>query len=206
LSNGSRSRFLRSKLAGEMALRASGADWHIVRPSLLDGDGGYGAKWLRMVARWPIHLLPADAVGKIAALDARDLGEALATIALQTSTSNLDDDGRQFELGGTDLRTLAEYVAAIRRLHTPRPGMLLRVPGWIARVGSHLLDLLHLTPFSFGHWELLRRDNCPSANRLPEVLGRAPRRIGLNAGTNLRSEDLPVPSQRPKTPAVPSQW
>ena len=31
---------LRSKLDGENALRASGADWRIVRPSLLDGDGG----------------------------------------------------------------------------------------------------------------------------------------------------------------------
>src|SRR4029079_9648837 len=73
-----RSRFLRSKLAAELALKASGADWRIVRPSLLDGEGGYGAKWLRFLSRFPIHALPADAKGKIAALDVRDLGEALA--------------------------------------------------------------------------------------------------------------------------------
>jgi NADH dehydrogenase len=206
LLEGSRSRFLRSKLAGEKALRASGADWNIVRPSLLDGDGGYGAKWLRAVARLPIHALPADAVGKIAALDVRDLGEALATIALQATANPLHDNGREFELGGTDLRTLAEYVAAIRRLHSPRSARLLRIPGWLARAGSHLFDLLDWTPFSFGHWELLRRDNCPSFNRLPELLGRAPRQVGLNPETKLRNADSPVPSQTPKTHAVPSQW
>ena len=36
----------------------------------------------------------------------------------------------------------------------------------------------HFSPFSFGHWELLHYDNIPRTNRLPELLGRAPRTIG----------------------------
>ena len=39
-----RSRFLTSKLAGEVAIKTSGAHWAIVRPSLLDGEGGCGAR------------------------------------------------------------------------------------------------------------------------------------------------------------------
>jgi len=171
-----RSGFLRSKLAGEQALRASGADWTIVRPSLLDGEGGYGAKWLRRVARWPIHLLPADARGRIAALDVRDLAEALATLAL-CRESNAPCQ-REFDLGGNQLRTLAGHLRALRRVHTARAAMRMALPGLLARLGSHVCDLLHWTPFSFGHWELLRRDNCPRNNALPDLLGRAPRPVG----------------------------
>ncbi|HEY2344958.1 MAG TPA: NAD(P)H-binding protein [Xanthomonadaceae bacterium] len=173
-----RSRFLRSKLDGENALRGSGADWRIVRPSLLDGDGGYGAKWLRRVARWPVHPLPADAKGRIAALHVADLGEALAKLALAHTPAGIDGEERIVELGGEVRYTLADYVAAIRRRTTDRPALLLPIPGLLARIGSHLCDLLHVSPFSFGHWELLHHDNCPRNNRLPALLGRAPRALG----------------------------
>jgi uncharacterized protein YbjT (DUF2867 family) len=173
-----RSGFLRSKRDGEAALRRSGANACIVRPSLLDAEtGGYGAMWLRRVARWPVHAFPADAVGRIAALDVRDLGEALATLALRDTLAK-DGMPTEFELGGDQALPLRDYLASLRRLHNPQPALALPIPGWLARLGSHVCDLLHLTPFSFGHWELLRRDNCPSENHLPQLLGRAPRRIG----------------------------
>lgn len=206
LNADARSRFLRSKLAAEQALRSSGADCCIVRPSLLDGDGGYGAKWLRFLARLPVHALPADATGKIAALDVRDLGEALAAIALKPNLPGDETRTREFELGGIDLRTLAEYLAAIRLSHNEKPARQWRVPGLIARAASHVCDLLHCSPFSFGHWELLRRDNCPAINRLPELLGRAPRRIGVNRQEILRNAGATTPAGTLATPAVPTQW
>lgn len=176
-----RSRFLRSKVDGEVALRASGADWRIARPSLLDGDGGYGAKWLRRVARWPVQVLPADATGRIAALDVGELGEALARLVHLPLAPDAPTGAREFDLGGPDLHHLPDYLAAVRRLHTDAPLRCLRIPGPLARLGSHVCDLLHWTPFSFGHWELLRHDNIPQRNRLPELLGRRPKAIGLPA-------------------------
>ncbi|GAB3337980.1 NAD(P)H-binding protein [Marilutibacter aestuarii] len=170
-----RSGFLRSKRDGEAALRASGADWHIVRPSLLDGEGGFGARWVRRVARWPLLVLPADAVGRIAVLDVRDLGEAIANLVRAPASAGMV---REHDLGGLHACTLGEHVAAMRRLHDTRPALQLAVPGWLARIASHACDLLHLTPFSYGHWELLRQDNCPRLNRLPILLGRRPRVVG----------------------------
>lgn len=176
-----RSGFLRSKRDGEAALRRSGADCCIVRPSLLDAPcGGYGALWLRRVARWPVHALPADAIGRIAALDVRDLGEALAGLARKPQLAE-NAVPAEYELGGEEAMPLRDYLACLRRLHTDRPAAALDVPGWLARLGSHVCDLLHVTPFSFGHWELLRRDNCPRVNALPSLLGRAPRRVGADA-------------------------
>ena len=186
-----RSGFLSSKRAGEEALRTSGADWHIVRPSLLDGDGGFGAKWLRRVARWPVHPLPANSAGRVAALDVRDLGEALARLALRPPNTDCDAKDREFDLGGPHLRELGEHLAALRRLHTARPAWRVPIPGLLARLGSHLCDLLHFSPYSYGHWELLRRDNCPERNRLPELLGRAPRLVGLCEAAALPVKDVP---------------
>lgn len=172
-----RSGFIRSKRDGEHALMASGADICLVRPSLLDGEGGYGARWLRALARLPVHALPADATGRIAVLDVRDLGQALATLALHDDPA-WTGGVHALELGGLHERTLHEHLAALRRLQHARPALHLHVPGWLARMASHLCDLLHWSPFSFGHWELLRRDNRPRHNALPELLGRKPRAVG----------------------------
>ena len=194
-----RSGFLRSKAAGEQAIIAAGGDWCIVRPSLLDAEhGGFGARWIRRVARWPLHPLPSAACGRIAALDVRDLGEALAQLALR---HELPGQSREFELGGFEALSLGELMASLRTLHTQAPARRLPVPNWLARLGSHVLDLMHLTPFSFGHWELLQRDNLPQPNRIEEVLGRSPRRVGVprlipaaDEVSILRAEG-PAPSQ-----------
>ncbi|WP_290885057.1 NAD(P)H-binding protein [Arenimonas sp.] len=189
-----RSGFLRSKADGEAALRRSGANCCIVRPSLLDAEaGGYGAAWIRRVARWPVHAVPADATGRIAALDVRDLGVALAVLARRPRLGG-DEGPGEYELGGETALALGDYLAAMRRQLIGGSALRIPVPGLLARIASHACDLLHLTPFSFGHWELLRRDNLPSRNALPELLGRAPRPV------------VPPPGHEPYQPprAVPA--
>jgi len=177
LRRGSRSRFLRSKLAAERAIAATGADYCIVRLSLLDGEGGYGAAWLRRLALLPVHLFPADACGRTAALDVRDLGDALAALCELPGASV----PREVELGGSTRRTMAEYLAALRALHRKRAALRLPVPALLARLGSHVCDLLHFSPFSYGHLELMRRDNLPRENLLQALIGRAPAPVGGRA-------------------------
>lgn len=172
------SRFLTSKLAGERGIRAAGGDWVIVRPSLLDGVGGYGARWLRGVARLPCFFAPVDAQGRIAALRVEDLGLALARLCLADANILGFSRSREFELGGSREFVFADYIAYLRRSYTDRRAIPIPVPGFAARGFAHLCDLLHFTPFSFGHWELLRRDNVPEANRLEELLGRPPGEVG----------------------------
>jgi NADH dehydrogenase len=177
LRGDARSRFIRSKWQGEQALLGARGDITIVRPSLLDGADGFGARWLRRLARWPLHCVPADAAGQIAPLDVDDLGTALAALC-EAPTANQ----RIVELGGADTRSMAEHLAALRRQHTAPPARVLRVPTSIARLASHLCDVLHVTPFSFGHLELMRAENVPRINALPALLGRAPRWIGVREG------------------------
>ena len=191
-----RSGFLRSKRAGEAAIMASGADWRIARPSLLHGRGGYGARWLRVLARLPLHLVAKAARGRIATLDVGELGEALARLVALPIAADAPCAAREFELGGLQARPLAEYMQSLRIERGAAPAWRLRVPDWLARLASHAFDLTHLTPFSFGHWELLQHDNVPQPNRLPELLGRAPRTIGAVLPlTPALSAGSPAPAQ-----------
>ena len=172
--------FIHSKILAERAIAAGGADYSIVRPSLLDGDAGYGAGWIRRVARWPVHFIPEEARGRMAPLDVRDLGEAIAVLCERGGEGR-----REVELGGSAKRTMADYLASMRAPHDPRPALRIPVPRFLARFAAHICDLVHFSPFSFGHLELLRRDNLPKVNMLAALIGRAPTPVGADL-TNLR--------------------
>lgn len=179
LTNPTKSRFLSSKHLGELAIKNSQADWFICKPSLVDGDDGYGAKWFRRVAQWPIHFTPANALAKLAPIHVKDLGEAIAKIALKTDVPrNIEE--RIYELGGEQKMNILEYLHILKYGRTSKniKTMSIKVPALIARLCSHLLDLFHLTPYSFGHYELLKFDNCPKTHEATLLLGRRCRELG----------------------------
>ena len=178
LHDSARSRFLTSKLAGEAALKRSAADWIIARPSLLDGVGGFGARWLRGVAKLPFFFAPTNANGRIAALHVKDLGDALARLSVATADELRLNESREFDLGGEQSYVFRDYIRVLRRRHNNRGSLCIPVPAFAARLFAHACDVVHFSPFSFGHWELLARDNLPAPNRLPELLQRQPRPIG----------------------------
>lgn len=170
-----RSRFLRSKLVAERKIMASGADYSIVRPSLLDGEGGACAAWLRRLARLPVHPIPTDARGRVAVLDVRDLGEALAVLCERGGEGR-----REVELGGSARRTIAEHLEVLRGAQGDAPAWRLPVLPLFARLAARACDLLHLSPLCPGALELLRRDNLPCVNQLAALLGRAPTPVGVD--------------------------
>jgi len=167
--------FIRSKAAAERAIADTSADYSIVRPSLLDGEGGYAADWLRKLARWPVHCVPIAARGRFAALDVRDLAEAIAVLCEARSKT----EWREVDLAGNVRRTLAEHLAALRAGLDDHPALRVPVPHFMALIAGGLCDLLHLTPYGVAALELLWRDNLPKANLLPALLGRAPTPVGV---------------------------
>lgn len=189
LSRHAQSAFLTSKVDGEAAIANSGAIYSIVRPSLLEGVGGYGARWLAWFARWPIHFVPEDARGRIAVLHVEELGEAIAYLCEKPAGT----EWHEVELGGTASVAMREYLAALRARSYRRPAAVLTVPAWLARLVSHACDLTHFSPFSFGHLELLRRDNVPRWNHLAELLGREPRGLIVVGRRGEVGDEAPVP-------------
>jgi uncharacterized protein YbjT (DUF2867 family) len=167
--------FITAKLAGEQGIQRIGGEACIVRPSLLDGNDGFGSRWLRRVAQWPVHFVPADAVGDLAPLHVHDLGTAIASLC----ACDRGELPASVDLGGETRYGMAQYLRTLRR--RPRQVSIVSVPAWIVRLASHLLDVVHLTPLSWGHVELMRRDNVPCTTdslALRRWIGRAPNRIG----------------------------
>jgi uncharacterized protein YbjT (DUF2867 family) len=196
LSAQAKSRFITSKRRGEAAIHASGADYTIVRPSLLDGEGGFGARWLRALAQLPVHCVPADAAGRIAVLHVDDAGAAIARLCELPGAAY-----REAELGGNDWRTLAQHLAALRG----ESARVARIPAAIARIASHVCDMAHWSPFSFGHLELLRHDNVPRGDMLASLLGRAPRRVtAVRAGASARDPAILPPMPAPGGGSTPT--
>ncbi|HOY69727.1 MAG TPA: NAD(P)H-binding protein [Methylotenera sp.] len=169
-----KSRFIRSKLLGEHAILNSGADVTIVRPSLLDGEGGFGAKWFRRVATWPLQLV-MQSEGLVAPLQVTDLGEAVAKLCLNGYV-NLP---KVMELGGNETMTIPQYLNWLRATGQRKPAAQIAVPKMMVRLASHIFDMLAWTPLSFGHFELMQGKNVPAVNWLPILLGRTPTATGL---------------------------
>ena len=167
LSATAKSGFITSKYWGEQAILASGAKALIIRPSLLDGEGGFGAKWFRRVAAWPLQLVMQSA-GLIAPLQVTDLGEAVANLCLMPQKWP-----QIIELGGSDVMTIPQYLQALRNIDNQQ-AMQLAVPKILVRVASHIFDAFAWTPLSFGHFELMQGYNVPAVNLLPVLLGRQP--------------------------------
>ncbi len=147
-----------------------------MRPSLLDGEQGFGSRWLRLVSRWPVHFIPSSAIGQVAPLDVAELGEAIANLC----SLNKRNDLRGVDLGGPLNLSMLEYLARLRAEKNSTPAHVLSIPSWIIRAVSHLFDLLHFSPLSFGHLELMTLDNVPANNQLAQLLGREPREIGAD--------------------------
>ena len=171
LSENASSGFITAKIAGERGIAAVAAESCIVRPSLLDGVDGFGSRWLRRVAQWPVHFVPADGTGRLAPLHVDDLGCAIAALC----ACSREALPASVELGGEALYGIAQYLRALRQ--TRREALTLTMPAWLVRICAHVLDVLHLTPLSWGHVELMRRDNEPCAGdalALRRWIGRAP--------------------------------
>jgi uncharacterized protein YbjT (DUF2867 family) len=173
LSSTAESQFIRSKFEGEQSILASGAQAIIVRPSLLDGEGGYGAKWFRRVATWPIQFV-MQSPGLVAPLQVADLGEAVANLCAM----NFADLPKVIELGGNEIMTIPQYLNQLRLSTQRKPALQIAMPKWLVRIVSHVFDGLAWTPLSFGHFELMQGYNVPIKNSLPMLLGCTPSEIG----------------------------
>ena len=177
--------FAKSKFHGETAIVDSKCRGAIVRASIVNAPDGYGAGWMYRVAKWPVWLLPSMATKLICPIEAKDLGEALAKLAL-TNLQCLEKQLAIMEVGGSEVFTLKTYLQKLRIQQTclpKKPLLILTIPSVIAKVFAKVFDVLHLTPYSIGHHELLENDNIPNNNCLAKILGRDPRAIGETAGS-----------------------
>ena len=118
-----------SKFAGETAVKDSGLDWTIVRPTLVIGDGG-GVEFnmfARYVTRFPVYFMPGGGQSKKRPVRSVDLVKGIAAAGLADAAV-----GKTYALAGPEVMTMAEMA---RRVLTSRGchHLMLPLPWWISR-------------------------------------------------------------------------
>lgn len=154
--------YLRSKAAGEAALRAVDADCCIVRPSVIFGRGD---SFLTLFAR----LAGLAPVLPLAGADVRFqpvwVGDVAATLA--DCLVRAEAAGQTFELGGPRIYRLRELVAYAAALagHSP---LILPLPAPLAWLQARALELLPAPPMTRDNLRSMRLDSvCAPGTTLP---------------------------------------
>ncbi|PWE17530.1 hypothetical protein DDZ18_07615 [Marinicauda salina] len=129
--------FLRTKAAGDAAVRARDGAWAILKPGLVIGPAAYGGSGLiRGLAALPFvqPIAHADSPARTVALS--DVADEAAACAAGERTDDYEAD-----LVEPDPRTLGGVIAALRAwLGLPR-ARIVRMPGWTAGLAGAAGDL-----------------------------------------------------------------
>jgi NADH dehydrogenase len=138
-SDDSPSEYGRSKAAGERAVRGSGLDWTVFRPSIVFGPGDGFVSLLAPIVKHNPLFIPVIGRGEtrfqpVSVYDvARVFGDALA---------NPETVGRAFEVGGPDVLTLNEIYREIATVLGKRNKPLVHLPLWWGRILAGLFESL----------------------------------------------------------------
>jgi len=159
------SHYLRTKAAGELALRAAGLDLTVLRPSVIFGaHDRFLNLFAQLQAAFPIMPL-AGSGARFQPVWVGDVARAIAHCLVDPSTV-----GQTYECAGPQVFTLKELVELAGRF-SGHPRLVLPVPLWAGRAQALALSILPGEP-------LMSKDNLDSM-RVPNVAtGRWP---GLDA-------------------------
>jgi NADH dehydrogenase len=182
----SESAYARSKAEGEVAVRKARPDAIVFRPSLLFGQGDSFFNRFATLSRMLPVLPLAGAETRFQPVFAGDVAEAIAR-----AVDGAVPDGRTYELGGPEIRTLRElvdYMLAV--VERKRP--VVSLPPSLARLQATVMETLDLVTLGLLPDELkltrdqvtlLQRDNVVSEaavkeRRTLQGLGIAPTAMG----------------------------
>ncbi|WP_254821815.1 NAD(P)H-binding protein [Haloglomus halophilum] len=146
--------YFRAKRAAEAAVRASGLDWVIYRPSVVFGDGCAFLPFLERLGRFGVVPLPGGGRTRLQPMWVDDLAPMVA--AGVTDSRHV---GATYRLGGPERLTLA----AVLRLVADDP-VVLPVPMPVARAGAALLDRVPGAPVGLDQYRATTLDNTVADN------------------------------------------
>ena len=168
------SEYARTKAAGERAVRESGLDWTVFRPSLIFGPGDGFFSGLAPIVRGNPGFIPVIGNGRtrFMPVSVYDVARVFADSLEKPETS-----GRVFEVGGPRTFTLNELYSEIARaVGKPRKRML-HLPLWWGRLlargfeamyGAGLIDA---PPLTRDQLKSLSRDNVADISETIAVFG-----------------------------------
>ncbi|MBI5970850.1 MAG: complex I NDUFA9 subunit family protein [Deltaproteobacteria bacterium] len=173
---GARSRYHKTKWAGEEIVRASGLEYTIFRPSVIFGkEDKFTNMFARAMRLTPVFMVPGPGKNKMSPVYVKDL-----VCAMADSPANEGAKRKTFEIGGQQILTLDEIIDAIaaaigRRIvkfHAPMPFMNLAAAVFEA--------FLARPPITRDTLLMLEEDNVAGENALTGFFNLKP--VGFSEG------------------------
>ena len=170
------SEYGRTKAAGEKAVRESGLDWTVFRPSIIVGPGDGFATLLAGLVRVNPGFIPVIGPGtvKFMPVSVYDVARVYADALEKPETA-----GRAFEVGGPDTLTLNEiYREIAAALGKPRKPMI-HFPIWWGRFlaarfeGMARRGWIEAPPLTGDQLLSMKRDNTGDTAPTAAVFGEA---------------------------------
>ncbi len=142
--------YFEAKREMERAVRESGFEFVILRPSFVFGDGGALATFLRLARRSPVTPIVGDGTPRIQPVWVDDVARAVAE-----SLERPEAAGRTLELGGPDVVTWNDFWARLKKAAgVRRPSV--HVPFSVMRVQATLLERLPNPPLTRDQLRMLQ--------------------------------------------------
>jgi uncharacterized protein YbjT (DUF2867 family) len=166
-------RYLSSKWRGEEAVRASGLDWVILRPSLLFGEGDGFFSLIETTLTWwspGVVAIPGDGTARFQPLAVQDLA-----IAVERCLVDADRAGTTYELGGPGYLTYRQIVDRVMEV-TGKRRLKLNMPVPLISALTAVTDrVLPIFPVSHDQIRSLGRPNYTELDAFETSFGVKPR-------------------------------
>lgn len=182
------SMYLRSKAAGEAALRAAHLHPTVLRPSVIFGAEDHFLNLFARLQKWVPAMPLAGAQARFQPVWVEDVAEAVVRCLQRPHTA-----GQTFEACGPDVFALRELVSLAGRwagVNGGRGRPVLALPGFLARLQARIMELAPGPPLmSRDNLDSMRVDNVASGQHPGlEALGIAPAAVSAIAPRYLAGE------------------
>lgn len=164
-----------AKWQGEEAVKASGMDWTIFRPSIIFGPGdGFINQLADLVRKAPIMPVVGDGNAKFQPVSVKEVADAFRRAVDDQTTI-----GKTYELGGPDILTYEQILDIIAdELGKKKPKV--HVPVGLMKTVLSMTSLLPTSlrpPVSSDQLRMLAVDNCSDNSSTATLIGREQLRL-----------------------------
>ncbi|MBY4869808.1 SDR family oxidoreductase [Burkholderia anthina] len=162
--------YFASKHAADRFLQTLPLDSRIVRPALVYGASGTSARFFRMLASLPVHVLPAGGHQRLRPVHVDDLAELVARLVDAPAAGE-----RVIDAVGADEVEYRDMLGGYRAALGFPPAARIALPSPLVGAAAMLSGAIPGAMLTRDTWTMLRGGNTGNPAAIAAVLGRPPR-------------------------------
>jgi len=155
--------YAQSKREAEVAVKESGLNYTIVRPTIVLGKESPGWKSLSMLARLSVVPLLGDGSVRIQPIAVDEVADAIISIVQEADSRN-----DIFDLGGPEILSIEDFLRRVHRLYRSAEPRVVHLPYKLVRAVVACAERYtsSLMPLNAGQLSVFVEDGTAAPNRL----------------------------------------